>query len=71
MGVFASMTLNFTTMSTTALRAYVLEHREDVAAFQTLVDRLKVNATGVKYPCPNTPETIALTRQAIREKLGK
>jgi predicted RNA-binding Zn-ribbon protein involved in translation (DUF1610 family) len=50
MGVFAIMTPNFTTMSTSALR-------------------LKVNATGVKYPCPNTPEAIALTQKAIREKL--
>jgi hypothetical protein len=71
MGVLTIMTPNFTTMSISALRAYVLAHREDEAAFQTLIDRLKVNATGVKYPCPNTPEAIVLTQQAIREKLGK
>jgi hypothetical protein len=71
MGVFAIMTPNFTTMNTNELRAYVLNHREDTLAFQTLVDRLKANSSGIKYPCPNTPEAIALTRQAIREKLGK
>jgi hypothetical protein len=46
------MTLNFTTMTIGDLRAYVLAHREDTAAFQTLIvgvaspleNRLKVNA---------------------------
>jgi hypothetical protein len=71
MGGFAIMTPNFITMNTSALRAYVLAHRDDETAFQTLIDRLKVNATGVRYPCPNTPEAIALTQKAIREKLGK
>jgi hypothetical protein len=61
---------NFAVMSTRDLRAYVLEHRDNDEAFHILVDRLKVNASGVRYPCPNTPETIALTQKAIREKLA-
>jgi GUN4-like len=66
-----NMTPNFTTMLISDLRAYVLSHREDTAAFQTLIDRLKSNGSGTRYPCPNTPETIALTQKAIREKLGR
>jgi hypothetical protein len=65
------MTPSFTTMTIADLRAYVLSHRENTAAFQTLIDRLKSNGSGIKYPCPNTPETIALAQKAIREKLGK
>jgi hypothetical protein len=70
MGVFAAMKPDLETMNTKELRTYVLEHRGDETAFQILIDRLKVNASGVRYPCPNTPETIALTQKAIREKLG-
>lgn len=65
------MKQNFADMSVTELRAYVLAHREDETAFQTLVDRLKINASGVQYPCPNTPETIAMTQKAIWERLSK
>jgi hypothetical protein len=73
------MTPNFTTMMTSVLQSYVLAHRKDEAAFQTLIDRLKVNGSGIQYPCPNTPEArcfadtarVALTQKAIREKLGK
>ena len=65
------MKQNFTDMNVSELRVYVLAHREDETAFQTLIDRLKVNASGARYPCPNTPETIAMTHKAIRERLGK
>jgi hypothetical protein len=65
------MKQNFADMNVSELRAYVLAHREDETAFQMLIDRLKANASGVQYPCPNTPDTIAVTRKAIRERLGK
>jgi hypothetical protein len=41
MGAFAITILNFITMGTSALRAYVLAHQEDKAAFQTISDRFK------------------------------
>jgi len=65
------MKQDFADMNVSELRAYVLAHREDETAFQTLIDRLKVNASGVRYPCPNTPETIAITQKAIQERVGK
>jgi hypothetical protein len=65
------MKQNFADMSVTELRAYVLAHREDETAFQMLIDCLKVNASGVQYPCPKTPETVATTQKAIRERLSK
>ncbi len=65
------MKQNFSDMNVSELRAYVVTHREDETAFQMLIDRLKVNASGVRYPCPNTPETIAITQKAIRERLSK
>jgi hypothetical protein len=61
----------FQDMSIDQLRIYVLEHREDTGAFENLVDRLKTDGSGVVYPCPNTPETIELTRKAIQERLAQ
>lgn len=65
------MTQDFKTMSVVELRTYVLEHREDETAFHALVDRLTENGTDEIYPYPNTPETIAMLREAIRKRLGK
>jgi hypothetical protein len=61
----------FQDMSINQLRTYVLEHREDKDAFENLVDRLKTDASGVVYPCPNTPETIQVARTAIQERLAQ
>jgi hypothetical protein len=61
----------FQDMSINQLRTYVLEHREDKDAFENLVDRLKTDASGVVYPCPNTPETIQVTRKAIQERFAQ
>jgi hypothetical protein len=55
----------FQDMSIDQLRTYVLEHHEGKGAFENLVARLKTDASGVIYSCPNTPETIEVTRQAI------
>ena len=62
---------NFTTMNTSELRTYVLEHRDDQEAFYTLMDRLNASPPTVSYPCPNTPENLGLMKKAIRERLGK
>jgi hypothetical protein len=65
------MNPTFETMSIQELRAYVLSHREDTTAFHALIDRTRPTSPRTQYPCPNTPETIAITHQAIREKLGR
>jgi hypothetical protein len=62
---------NFEKMNTSELRGYVLEHREDEAAFYALMDRLNTSPRGESHPCPNTPESLAEMKRAIREKLGK
>jgi hypothetical protein len=58
-------------MTLEELRAYVLSHQSDTEAFQMLVDRLKAKGERVIYPCPNTPENLAIMRQVIQEKLGQ
>jgi hypothetical protein len=65
------MNPTFETMSIQELRAYVLSHREDVSAFHVLIDRTQSPEPRTQYPCPNTPEKIEITRQALREKLGR
>jgi hypothetical protein len=65
------MNPTFETMPLEELRTYVLSHREDTAAFHTLVDRSKTPEPKTQYPCPNTPENVEIMRQAIREKLGR
>jgi hypothetical protein len=65
------MTPDFQAMSVAELRAYVLEHREDEMAFHALVDQLTKNGTDEIYPYPNTPETIATLREAIRKRSGQ
>ncbi len=64
-----SMNLNFAEMDIKLLRAYVLEHRDDDEAFYMLADRLKANSSSPVYPCPDTPENIAIMEQAIKDKL--
>ncbi len=64
------MNPTFDTMSLQELRTYVLNHREDTAAFHALSDRGKAQGPRTQYPCANTPENIEILRQALREKLG-
>jgi hypothetical protein len=65
------MNPTFETMTIEELRTYVLSHQSDAEAFHLLVDRLKAKGHRIQYPCPNTPENIAIMRQAIRDKLGR
>lgn len=63
---------NFDIMSTAELRAYLLSHRNDDEAFYKLADRLEANSEdGELYPCPDTPENIAIMEAAIREYVKK
>lgn len=59
---------DFDTMSKSQLRAYVLSHRDDDEAFYKLADRLESSSDDTPlYPCPDTPEAIAIMEQAIEE----
>ncbi len=60
---------DFKQMTRKELKAYVLEYREDDEAFHEFMDRLQSNRSSKTYPCPNTPETEEITRQAIKQKI--
>jgi hypothetical protein len=63
---------NFQAMSLSELRAYVLEHREDEAAFHALVDCYKADYPNrVSYPAPKTPEDFQEIGRVLRERLGR
>jgi hypothetical protein len=67
-----SMNLNFAEMDIPSLRSYVLDNRNDDEAFYVLADRLKASSvSSTVYPCPDTPENLAIMEQAIQEKLGQ
>jgi hypothetical protein len=54
--------------TTQELRAYVLSHREDIAALHAFIDRPNPEPN---TPAPTPPKTSRLMHQAIREKLGR
>jgi len=60
---------NFETMSKAELRAYVLEHREDMEALRSLMSRRDPNAT--KYNFPNTEEGLEQTKAIIKRQIEK
>jgi hypothetical protein len=61
---------DFDTMSIAELRAYLLSHRDDNEAFYKLVDRLESSFEDTElYPCPDTPENIAIMETAIRKQI--
>lgn len=66
------MNLNFAEMDIPSLRSYVLDNRNDDEAFYVLADRLKASSvSSTVYPCPDTPENLAIMEHAIQEKLGQ
>jgi len=63
---------DFDTMSIAELRAYFLSHRDDNEAFYKLADRLESNSEKTElYPCPDTPENIAIMEGAIKKQINK
>lgn len=63
---------DFDIMSTAELRTYLLSHRNDDEAFYKLADRLEANSEDAElYPCPDTPENIAIMEAAIQEQVKK
>ncbi|MCL1473190.1 DUF6887 family protein [Argonema antarcticum] len=63
---------DFDTMSIAELRAYFLSHRDDNEAFYKLADRIESSSEDTElYPCPDTPENIAIMETAIRKQINK
>lgn len=63
---------DFDAMNTIELRNYFLSNRNDDEAFQKLMDRLESSTDDSEiYPCPDTPETIAIMETAIQAQIKK
>jgi hypothetical protein len=63
---------DFDRMSVAELRAYLLAHRNDNEAFYKLADRLEAGSDHtVRYPAPDSPETIALMEAVIQEQVQR
>jgi len=58
---------NFATMSKAELRAYVLEHKEDLEALRALMSRRDPKA--IKYNFPNTEEGREQIKAALKGKI--
>jgi hypothetical protein len=70
-----SMKPNFAQMSTKELRAYVLAHREDIEALETLFSRRTPDSEAIIYPSMFTEdgqpieENIPIIQEAIRQRI--
>ena len=58
---------NFEAMTKAQLRAYVLEHKEDLEALRALMSHR--DPQGIKYSFPNTEEGREQTKAAIKRKI--
>lgn len=58
-----SMKYNFQTMTMGELKKYVLEHRNDIAAFQALMDRINAQSKGQIYGSVNADQFGQLLEQ--------
>ena len=58
---------DFKKMGKAKLKAYVLEHREDIEAVRELFSRRSPN--GHRYPAPRTREDLSTQMDAMRRKL--
>lgn len=59
---------NFSQMSRSELRQYLIHHRNDEDAWTEFISRPKTNSNS--YPPPLNEEVKRIAEQAIREKLG-
>jgi hypothetical protein len=63
------MKLDFTAMTKTELRAYVVAHPDDQAAFYAFVDRFTAEAPEEIFDIPNSQAEIEQVEILIRQKL--
>ncbi|MCG8366361.1 MAG: hypothetical protein MJA27_23875 [Pseudanabaenales cyanobacterium] len=62
---------NFTVMSKDELRAYVIAHPDDKAAFHAFVDRFTAEAPPETFDIPNSIAEIEEVDRLIRQKLAQ
>jgi hypothetical protein len=63
------MKLDFTAMTKPELRAYVIAHPDDQAAFYAFVDRFTAEAPEETFDMPNSQAEIEQVEILIRQKL--
>jgi hypothetical protein len=61
--------IDFDTMSKTELRAYLIKHPDDQAAFYTFVDRFTSEASSRTFAIAESPEAIKEVDNLIQQKL--
>ncbi|MDS3862101.1 hypothetical protein RIF25_14960 [Thermosynechococcaceae cyanobacterium BACA0444] len=60
---------NFSTMSKRDLRAYVIAHPDDKAAFHTFVDRFTAEASPETFDIPKLSSEVEQVERLIQQKL--
>jgi hypothetical protein len=65
------MRTDLQTMTRAELRAYVIDHPNDVEGFHLWVDRATAKPPKKIYPPAKTPEDIAEVERLIREKIAQ
>jgi hypothetical protein len=63
------MNHDFSTMTKSALRNYVITHPNDKAAFHTFVDRFTAEASPETFDIPNSNSEIEQVEILIQQKL--
>ena len=58
---------DFQVMSRRELRAYVLQHRDNLQAVRALIDRSIAKSSGVVYPAPKSVEDLSHFSQLLEE----
>lgn len=62
---------DFSTMTKVELRAYVIAHPDDQAAFHAFVDRFTAEAPSETFDIPNSNAEFAEVEILIRQKLNQ
>jgi hypothetical protein len=70
-GGFGVMKSKFDNMSHAELRAYVLEHREDIEALREFMSRRSPDDQATWYKFPDTEEGNRQMKQVFRERIAK
>ncbi|NJO53061.1 MAG: hypothetical protein HC840_30835 [Leptolyngbyaceae cyanobacterium RM2_2_4] len=63
------MQLNFSTLTRSELRAYVIAHPDDKAAFHAFVDRFTAEASPETFDIPNSEDKVEEVERLIKQKL--
>ncbi|MDX2229793.1 MAG: hypothetical protein NW220_09160 [Leptolyngbyaceae cyanobacterium bins.349] len=58
---------DFQAMNRQELRAYVLQHRDDLRAVRALIDKSIAESSGVVYPAPQSIDDLSHFSQLLKE----